>query len=283
MTSAPDRFVLVTGASTGIGRAIAEGAAQRGFRVFAGVRRAADADAVRGPRVQPVLLEVTSDDSVRAAVTEVAAACGPAGLHGLVNNAGIALAATVEHVPLDTLREQFEVNFFGIVRVTQACLPLLKRARGRIVMISSQNGRIALPLLGPYCASKFALEGLSDALRLEVAPLGVKVSLIEPGAVATSIWDRSRARAQCLRAAMPDSAQREYARLIGAFAAKVDKAEARGISAAECAAPVIEALESRKPRVRVPVGPDARRNLFLRRWISDRRLDRIVSGSLGWR
>ncbi len=283
MTSAPDRFVLVTGASTGIGRAIAEGAVQRGFRVFAGVRRTADADAVRGPRVQPVLLEVTSDDSVRAAAAEIGAACGPAGLHGLVNNAGIAVAATVEHVPLDTLREQFEVNFFGIVRVTQACLPLLKRARGRIVMISSQNGRIAMPLMGPYCASKFALEGLSDALRLEVAPLGVSVTLIEPGAVATPIWERSLARAQRLRSAMPESAQREYARLIGAVAAKVDEAAARGISAAECAAPVIAALEARKPRVRVPVGRDARRNLFFRRWISDRRLDRIVSGSLGWR
>src|SRR5229473_2438069 len=190
--------VLITGASSGIGEGCALRLDALGYRVFAGVRKPADSDALRGKSsgwLTPVSLDVTSAESIAGAV----AALGGVTLAGLVNNAGVAIAGPLELVPMDLWRRQMEVNVMGPVAVTQAFLPQLRAGRGRIVNIGSIAGRSALPLAGPYCASKHALEGLTDSLRMEVRRWGISVSIVEPGAVKTPIWDKSLGDADELR------------------------------------------------------------------------------------
>ncbi len=179
------KTVLITGASTGIGEACALWLQDRGYRVFAGVRKSTDAEALQQKskgHLTPVLLDVADEASIREAVQFVLTQ--EPKLEGLVNNAGIAVAGPLEFVPLQELRRVLEVNVVGQVAVTQAFLPLLREARGRVVLMSSISGRVAAPLMGPYAASKFALEAIGDALRRELAPWGIEVSIIEPGNLA---------------------------------------------------------------------------------------------------
>jgi NAD(P)-dependent dehydrogenase (short-subunit alcohol dehydrogenase family) len=180
--------VVVTGASTGIGLACARLLAGRGFQVFAGVRKEADAEALRSEAasLHPVQLDVTDSEGIAEAARTVREAAGP-GLAGLVNSAGVAVTGPLEYLPVDELRTQLEVNLVGQVAVLQAFLPALRLSRGRIVNISSIGGRVALPLAGPYAASKFALEAVSDSLRRELAPWGVRVAVVEPGGVRTPV------------------------------------------------------------------------------------------------
>jgi NAD(P)-dependent dehydrogenase (short-subunit alcohol dehydrogenase family) len=209
----PSGVVLVTGASTGIGEATALHLRELGFDVVAGVRRDEDAERLGGQGLRTVRLDVT--DAAQVAATREAV--GDEALAGLVNNAGVAVAAPLEYLPLDQLRRQLEVNLIGQVAVIQAFLPALRRAGGRIVNVSSIGGRVAGPLLSPYTASKFALEGLSDSLRREVRPQGVDVILIEPGGVKTPIWGKGSELARELIARMPSEAERLYGRLIAGF------------------------------------------------------------------
>ena len=170
-TAAPGA-VVITGASTGIGRATALHLDRLGYRVFAGVRQEADAESIRqrsSARLSPVFLDVTAAASIQAAATLVAAEVGETGLAGVVNNAGIGLGGPLEFFPIDELRRQFEINIVGPLAVTQAFLPLIRRGRGRIVLVGSISSRRASPIAGPYNASKFALEALADALRLELS------------------------------------------------------------------------------------------------------------------
>src|SRR3954471_419193 len=202
------RTVLVTGASSGIGRATALELARRGATVLAGVRDPADGEAL-GPSVIPLRLDVTDAGHVAAAGEEAARR----GLDALVNNAGIAVTGPLEYLPLDELRRQLEVNAVAQLAVTQACLPALRASRGRIVNMSSISGRMALPLYGPYAASKYALEALSDSLRLELRGTGVDVVLIEPGAIRTPIWERGIRAADALWDALPPVARERYRHL----------------------------------------------------------------------
>jgi NAD(P)-dependent dehydrogenase (short-subunit alcohol dehydrogenase family) len=188
--------VLITGASTGIGEACALELDRRGFLVFAGVRSASAAEKLRAKasaRLTPVMIDVTEIASIKAAAETVAAAVGDAGLAGLVNNAGIVVPGPLEVVPIDALRRQLEVNVIGHVAVTQAFLPLLRKARGRVVNMSSISGGLSVPCLGPYAASKWALEAVNDALRQELRRFGIRVSSIAPGAISTPIWEKSAA------------------------------------------------------------------------------------------
>ena len=185
------KSVVITGASTGIGRACTLYLDELGWRVFAGVRKAVDGDALRdlaSDRLVPLILDVADEAGVARAADEVAAVVGDDGLHGLVNNAGIAVGGPLEFVPLEDVRRQFEVNVFGLLRTTQAMLSMIRAARGRVVNVSSQGGKVAAPYFGPYCASKFAVEAMSDSLRRELKPWGLHVSVVEPGAIDTAIW-----------------------------------------------------------------------------------------------
>jgi NAD(P)-dependent dehydrogenase (short-subunit alcohol dehydrogenase family) len=271
--------VLISGASTGIGRACALDLAARGVRVFAGVRRLEDGEALRaagGHAVVPVRLDVTDAPSIAAAVEAVAAANGERALSGLVNNAGIVVAGPLEFLPLDALRHSFEANVVGLLALTQACLPSLRAASGRIVNMSSISGRFASPLLGPYAASKFAVEALSDALRRELAPWDIPVVLVEPGKVATPIWEKSAAAARTLLEGLPAEANGYYGAAIERSRARAERAARTGIPAEEVAAVVHAALTAARPRTRYLVGRDARIGALLARWLPDRFLDRYA-------
>ncbi len=276
----PKGAVVVTGASTGIGAACALRLGALGFRVFAGVRKAADGQALTqraSGGLTPILLDVTDGGSITAAAASIAEAVGAAGLYGLVNNAGIVVGGPLEILPLDQLRKQFEVNVIGQIAVTQAFLPLLRRARGRIVNMGSISGRMATPVLGPYSASKFAMEALTDALRLEVRPWGIAVSLIEPGAVATPIWEKSKAAGEELARAVPREGLALYAGAVTAVQKAAGRAARHAIPAEAVAQAVVHALTARSPKTRYLVGRDARIRALLARFLPDRLLDRLLA------
>jgi NAD(P)-dependent dehydrogenase (short-subunit alcohol dehydrogenase family) len=274
------RAVVVTGASSGIGEACALRLDGLGFQVFAGVRREQDSDALRrkaSERLAPVMLDVTDPLSAQSASDSVAAATGGVGLAGLVNNAGTAVAAPIEFLPLGELRRQLEVNVVGQIAVTQAFLPLLRQGSGRIVNIGSVSGRIASPLLGAYTASKFAMEGLTDTLRRELSPWGVAVSIVEPGRIATPIWEKSLKVADELLDALPRRALELYGPAIEEVRRGALEAARWGAPPEKVARAVEHALTAKRPRTRYPVGPDARLGALLVRLLPDPLLDRILS------
>jgi NAD(P)-dependent dehydrogenase (short-subunit alcohol dehydrogenase family) len=258
------RAALVTGASSGIGAACAARLIGAGWRVFAGVRRAGDAPT----GTEEILLDVTDDKQVRAATERIE------DLHGLVNNAGIALAMPLEFIPLDELRRQFEVNVIGQVAVTQAFLPQLRHTQGRIVFVGSIAGRSALPFLGPYAASKHALEAIADTLRLELRPLGVAVSLVQPGTIKTPIWTKSAAVADALVGGAPAELTRLYGERIAAFREVALRRGAKGAPAEEVARAVEDALTVERPRTRKLVGVDAKVRAGVEK-LPDRLRDRV--------
>ena len=271
--------VLVTGASTGIGAATARRMKAAGWEVFAAVRNDADLERLRGEGFTPLKLEVTDAASIAAARAEL----GERGLGGLVNNAGIAVSGPIEHVPLDELRRQLDVNLVGQVAVTQAFLPNIREARGRIVNVSSIGGRIALPLVGPYAASKFALEAVSDSLRRELRPWGIGVAVIEPGAVITPIWEKGRETANRLEDEMGEQARSHYGGLAARIRAETEKIPERGIDPDEVAKAIEHALTASRPKLRYVVGRDARTRLKIRALVGDRRFDALIARTLNWR
>jgi NAD(P)-dependent dehydrogenase (short-subunit alcohol dehydrogenase family) len=262
MTSDRPRSVLVTGSSTGIGHATVAHLLGAGLHVWASVRREEDADRLRAEhagKVRTVHLDLLDDDSVRAA-GEVVCAAGP--LHAVVNNAGAALPGPLELLPIDVLRRQLDVNLVGQLAVTQAVMPALWLAREegdvpRIVMVGSIGGRIAGPVLGPYHAAKFGLVGLTDTLRAELAPFGLRVVLIEPGVIATPIWERGAGTGDRLAASLPSG--------VGRYVHQVDQARrsaarnaTRGSAPELVARAITTAVTARRPRPRVLVGRDAK-------------------------
>jgi NAD(P)-dependent dehydrogenase (short-subunit alcohol dehydrogenase family) len=265
MTTRPDG-VVITGASTGIGAACALHLDAGGLRVFAGVRNQADGDALlarSSSRLTPVRLDVTDQASIAAATAFLQARVGEAGLGGLVNNAGIALGGPLEMLPLNEIRRQFEVNVMGPVAVTQALLPLLRKGRGRIVNMGSIAGRVSLPFLGPYSMSKFALDAMTAALRLELERWGIEVSIVEPGAIATPIWQKSTAAGDALEKALPTDALSLYSEALASIRRVAVEAEQRAISVDTVARAVMHALTAAHPKTHYLVGIEARARALL--------------------
>lgn len=239
-----------------------------------------DGDALKArasARLQPILLDVTDGASIEQARQAVAGLVGPRGLAGLVNNAGIAVAGPLEAVPIADLRRQFEVNVIGQVAVTQAFLPLLRQGRGRIVNMGSIAGRAAMPVMGPYSASKFALEALTDALRLEVQQWGIQVSIVEPGAIATPIWTKSGAKAEELEATTTEDMKALYAGVIAGVRVRVAEAAARAIPPEAVAQAVEHALTAARPKTRYLVGRDAKVRALMIKLLPDRWSDRLMT------
>jgi NAD(P)-dependent dehydrogenase (short-subunit alcohol dehydrogenase family) len=273
----PSGTVLVTGASTGIGEATALHLKELGFDAVGAVRKDGDAERLASQGLRTVKLDVTDADSIAAARAEL----GDGPLAGLVNNAGIAVAAPLEFLPLDQLRLQLEVNVIGQVAVTQQFLPALRAARGRIVNVSSIGGRVALPLVAPYNASKFALEAISDSLRRELLPQGVDVIVIEPGGVKTPIWAKSTETADEFEKDMPPEAEQLYGPMVQALRRETLKiAQETGIEAREVAEAIGKALTSKRPRTRYLVGREAKIRGPVAKILPDRMMDRAIMRQL---
>ncbi len=275
---------VVTGASTGIGRATALRLARAGGRVFAGVRKQADAESLRaeGPAsLEPIFLDVGNAASIEAAAKHVADALGDEGLAGLVNNAGINMGGPLEFVDLDDLREVFEVNTVGPIAVTQAFLPLLRTARGRIVFVTSIGGKVSGPIIGPYTASKHALEALGDALRVELAPWGLHVAIVEPGAIATEIFDKARARRSEMIVKMSEEARRRYEGMANAVVDAFSKMEKQALPPDKVALEIEHALTAARPKTRYLVGMDAKAQAALGWLLPDRLFDFVRARMFG--
>ncbi len=276
--------VVVTGASSGIGEACALRLDRRGFRVFAGVRKESDGAGLKkkaSERLTPVIIDVTDDASITAAAFHVSEAVGESGLAGLVNNAGIAVPSPLEFIALDDLRKQLEVNVIGQIAVTQAFLPLIRKGRGRIVNIGSIGGRIATPFMGAYNASKFAIEALTDSLRQELRPWGIAVSVIEPGAIATRMWDKGQATADEIEDKLPEQAHALYGGGITAMRKAADKQASGAVPPDAVAKAVWHALTAKTPQTRYLVGADARIQAIVARLIPDRMRDWLVAQQIG--
>ncbi len=250
--------VVVTGASSGIGADASALLAREGYVVYAGVR--ADADAARAAavheRIRPLKLDVTDAESIAAAVRVVEA--GGHALRALVGNAGIAVAGPLEFLPVDQLRRQFEVNVFGAVAVAQAFLPQLRASRGRLVFVGSISGRLSVPFIAPYSASKFALRAIADALRTELRGAGIAVSLIEPGSVKTPIWQKGRDSRTALVEMLGPRAAEHYGAQIDAVFAQTEREERAGMPVADVSRAVLHAIASAKPKPAYLLGGSAR-------------------------
>lgn len=282
MSAAEQHSVFVAGASSGIGRATAELLVEAGWRVAGSARSAADARALRELGVAPVELDVTRAEDLAALDARLAAALevadpGDWRLDALVQSAGSVEPGPLEFLALDALRAQLEVNLVGALAVTQALLPALRRSRSapRLVFVSSISGRVAFPFEGAYNASKFALEGLADTLRLELAGSGIAVSLLEPGPVRTPIWNRIAARWKLVKAALPARAHELYGARLAHWERDLETCAARGLEPQQVARALLRVLEAERPRARYPVGPTATKfalasHLAPTRWLDSR-------------
>lgn len=284
--SADRDAVVITGASTGIGRDTALYLAGKGLRVLAGVRKPADGEALvaalpgeaktSGGSVEPLIVDVASGESITRAAAEVDERLAGARLRGLVNNAGIALGGPQEYLPLDDWRRQFEVNVFGLVDITQKFLPLLVRSRGRVVNVSSIGGRVATPMMGPYVASKFAVEGLTAALRQELHSAGVWATCVQPGMVKTEIWKKGDEQIAQQKTSLPAVAHERYAPLVAALERFSARGARQGVEPVAVARAIEHALLAARPRTRYPVGPDARMLVLLQWLLPDRAFEWLV-------
>jgi NAD(P)-dependent dehydrogenase (short-subunit alcohol dehydrogenase family) len=275
------RSVLVTGASTGIGRAAALRLDASGWRVFAGVRKEADADSLRAeasPRLVPVTLDVTEPEQIAAAAAQVEAE-SEGGLDGLVNNAGVAIPGPLETIPLEDFRHQLEVNLVGYVAMTQALLPQIRRAEGRVVFVSSIGGRVAFPFAGAYHAAKYGTEAIGDVFRQELRPWGLRVSIIEPGSIDTPIWGRGQDKATEIEAKSPQT-NLLYGAAIEKFRKVIDDTAERGIPPEKVAKAIAHALDSNRPRARYLVGLDAKVQARIKPFIPTSVFDWVVARAL---
>jgi NAD(P)-dependent dehydrogenase (short-subunit alcohol dehydrogenase family) len=283
-------LALITGASTGIGRATALRLAGAGWTVLAGVRDPSAGErlleeAGAGGRLLPLALEVTDAAQIAAAAARVEQEAaqtggpGPGGLDALVNNAGIGIGGPLELISADDLRRQFEVNVFAQVAVTQALLPALRRAGGRIVFVSSIGGRVAMAFTAPYAASKHAIEAFGDALRVELRSSGVQVALVEPGSVATPIWDKAQAEAEAV--SIPPELHEQYGHVQTAMTKVLEDTARRGVPPEQVAETIERALTAPRMKARYVVGRDAKVMLLVRRLLPDLVFDRVARRALG--
>ena len=283
-TTNPHPAVVITGASTGIGEACSLELDRRGFRVFTGVRSESAADSLRAKastRLIPVMIDVTDTASIAAAAKKIGDEVADAGLAGLVNNAGVAIGGPLEFLAIDELRRQLEINVIGQVAVTQAMLPMLRIARGRIVNIGSISGLVTAPYIGPYAASKHALEAITAALRMELRHSGVKVSILEPGNVKTPIWNKSLVAAEERAEHATPEADRLYRADMEQMRVAIQNMRDTGMPVEHIVRAVIHALTSPRPKRHYPLGVLTQLTALLFRILPDWLRDVLVLRSVG--
>lgn len=270
-------LAIVTGSSSGIGRATAQRLAAEGFHVLAGVRTRTDADAIATDRVEPVILDVTDESHIAELADRVASDPHGRPLRVLVNNAGIAVNAPIEVLTLDDWRRQFDVSVFGQVALTRSLLPALLASRGRIVNVTSVGGRIAMANYGAYSAAKFAMEAVSDSLRREVRGFGVDVIKVTPGAVSTNLTDSGLATSRRIVATMTPDQHRRYDELTTAFVAQAEAFARDGVTPDDAAGVIARAVTARRPKTRYTIGRDGAMFTAISRIASDRFIDTVLA------
>jgi NAD(P)-dependent dehydrogenase (short-subunit alcohol dehydrogenase family) len=273
--------ILVTGASSGIGEACALAFDRLGWEVFAGVRRDEDGKKLQAKsttRLRPLFLDVCDLASIDAAVKDINARVGAAGLTAVINNAGIGLGGPVEYISIDEWRHQLDVNVIGQVAVTKAVLPLIRKAgsRGRIVFIGSVGGRVASPFIAPYAASKHAIEAIAESLRHELKDTGIRTIVIEPGAVRTPIWDKAESTADEIEASLPPEGLERYGSAIAGLRNMLQFQARTGIDPSVVAGVVEQAVMSTQPKARYLVGRDAKGMALIARVLPDRARDAVL-------
>jgi NAD(P)-dependent dehydrogenase (short-subunit alcohol dehydrogenase family) len=280
---ARNRYILITGASTGIGLACAQLLDKNGWYVYAGYRKAEDGQrlAEKGSkRLTPIRLDVTSEEDIQNVTKHFADVLPEGRLDALINNAGIAVAGPVEYLPIEDWRRQFEINVTGQVAVTQAMIPFLRAAQGRILMMGSVSGVLAMPMMAPYSGSKFALEGITDALRQELATWAIDVVLIQPGAIVTPIWQKGRDWASQMEAQLSEEAKQRYAQFIKRAKDMTYYAEKNGVPPEAVAMVCWRALTTKHPQTRYLVGKNARSQKLLARLVPDGLRDKLIRKQL---
>ncbi|WP_138500683.1 SDR family oxidoreductase [Nostoc sp. PA-18-2419] len=279
--------VLITGTSTGVGRAAALLLDKKGYRVFAAVRKEKDAESLKNDaseNLTPILMDVTKAEEIKFAADIVSKSVGDRGLVGLVNNAGFLVDGPIEYLSIDDLRWQFEVNVFGQIAVTQAFLPLIRKAKGRIINIGSTGGKIAFPFASALCASKFALEAFTDALRMELEPWGIEVILVEPGSIASAAPDKVEESFEKNFANMSPEAKAMYGDAYKFFVEGLIKSNRTGMPPEQVAGAIIEALEASKPKTRYFLSKEQMLlmlDLMLKKIMPDRSFDAMILK--GWK
>jgi short-subunit dehydrogenase len=280
------KYVVVTGASTGIGRGSVKVLSEKGFHVFCSVRKQVDADSLSdefGDKVTPLIFDTTDETAVKAGAAKVKEIIGDATLAGLVNNAGIAVTGPLMHIPIEELRHQLEVNTIAPVIVTQAFLPLLGAINppvqnpGRIINISSLAGVTAMPFVGPYAASKHALEAISGSLRRELMIYGIDVIIIGPGAVATPIWDK----AEQIDSSKYDKT--DFKQALETMGKRMGELGLDGINVEKVGELVHHTITTAKPKVRYAIVPNRLRDWIIPQNLPQRLLDKIIGTKLGLR
>ncbi|UCJ13792.1 MAG: SDR family oxidoreductase [Phormidium sp. PBR-2020] len=278
------KSVFISGASSGIGQACAIYLSEMGYQVFAGVRKQDDVEKLKyesGNEIIPIVLDLTDENSIREAAKMTQHLSESCPLVGAINNAGIVVAGPLECIPISEFRQQLEVNVIGQLSLIQAFLPLLRRTQGRIVNIGSDYGRVASPILGPYCASKFALKALTDSLRMEVKAWGISVSIVEIGTINTPIWDKSIRSNEKIWDNFTDESKKLYSFMLQAVKDKAGELGKNGLPPESVAKVVAKILEARKPKARYIVGLDSRLNILMSKFVPDRLLDRLIMLYLG--
>lgn len=280
----PPKSVVITGASSGIGRASVAFMSQAGWQVFATVRKTSDQQqlqAAYGENVIPVVMDVQEESSIQAAVQQIATHCDGRGLDGLVNCAGIGVVRPVEYASLPDIRQTYEVNVFGQIALSQALLHLLRRNRGRIVNITSVGVNIAIPFGGLLNSSKSAFAMLSDSMRLELRPFGVRVIAIEPGAISTPAVEKTLGDIESVIQNLPAEARQQYGEMLRTFGRKAYAREKNGSSPSLVADAVLHALSSNRPRIRYRVGKHAKLLATLPKLLPERLLDALRARMFG--
>jgi NAD(P)-dependent dehydrogenase (short-subunit alcohol dehydrogenase family) len=273
-----DKYIVITGASTGIGEDAARLLAAKGFKVFAGVRMAEAGERIKSlyPAVEPLIIDVTKEDTIQAAVETVNAKVGKAGLYALINNAGIVKPGPVEFLPLSEWREQMEVNLIGQIAVTQAFMPLIRAGKGRVLFVSSVSGEFSAPLMGPYSASKFALEAMIASLRMELSPWGIPVVSIRPGQIKTPIWHKTLDLSAATEAKLGEKSKELYGARMDALKKLAQVVPDSATPVAFVSETIYKALVAAKPRTFYRVGKDAKIGSFLNWLLPQATMEKLV-------
>ena len=276
------KTALITGTTSGIGLATAQLLDKKGWQVFAGVLPGEDTTSLEtntSENTTILPLDITRTEMIYDAIKRITAITGENGLNALVNNAGMAITGPMETLPMAAIRKQMDVNYFGHVEVTQAALPLIRKASGRIVNITSILGRLATPFSGPYCSSKFAMEAFTDVLRMELKPWGIHVIAIEPTAIKTGIWQQTRDFQEEMQSEMSADVHEKYGQQMQAQHEGTHQLESEGISPAHVAETIHTALTARSPKTRYGVGKNFGLYAFLGRFVPDKLRDRILQNT----